>query len=183
MIARAMDPAPAEALRYADLARRGLRISRSLDVDQLRRLKAAVAMLGPVAVELAFEQDEAGRCHVRGQVNARVDTQCLRCAEVLPVRLEASIDCRVVDSETVADELAEGCDVVVAASNTVDLATLVEDELLLSLPESLCETEPCGRAPELYYPAAPAALPPEGRAAHPFAALEALKTDDPERTK
>jgi len=182
MIAHAMDPAPAEALLYADLARRGLRISRSLSADQLPRLTTAVEALQPVAVELAFEQDDAGRCRVTGLVKARIETRCLRCAEVLPVALEAAIDCRVVDSEAVADELAPHCDIVLAASNTVDLAALVEDELLLELPESLCETDPCERAPGLWYPAEGATSPGEASRPNPFAALEVLKTDDPERT-
>jgi uncharacterized metal-binding protein YceD (DUF177 family) len=67
--------------------------------------------------------------------------------------------CTIVATEEQASELAGRepggeLDILVADGLEVSLADLVEDEILLGLPERLCPTEPCENAPEMHYPAA-----------------------------
>jgi uncharacterized protein len=73
---------------------------------------------------------------------------CQRCLG--PLRWETELPLRlvVVESETAADELAEPFDSVVADEQGISLLTIVEDELLSSLPlapmhtdERICERE------------------------------------------
>ncbi len=95
--------------------------------------------------------------------------------EDVAVRVCATVDACVVRSEAEACEMIADFDVIVAPSREVEVAQLVEDDLLLGLPETGCGGgEPCPNAPPTEYPA------PDGGAAPvragPFDALAALKT-------
>ena len=138
-------------------------------------------------VSLQFSMDPSGYARVEGTVVGSVNLNCNGCAEVLSHELSLSVSCLIAESEAIADGLVEGdgilpVDVLVANGTDVSLAQIVEDEILLSLPERLCLSDPCERAPGLDYPAQD--LETEGRAAevtaeedNPFSVLRALKPD------
>ncbi len=196
MIAPAMNTRPQEALSFRDLARQQARISRQISLQELSRLSELVADAGGSAaldVSLQFGMDSRGFSRVDGTVSGQLPLLCQRCAEELVHPLSLSFGCFIVESDALADELAANGespgDVLVAAGNEVTTAEIVEDEILLSLPEWLCEADPCSRAPELAYPAAqlpegaeqaPGSEPVEA-AENPFSVLAELdlgaKTD------
>ena len=112
--------------------------------------------------------------------------------------LRATFTCLIAESEAIASSLIEkgrsggdsvpAEDVLVADGSVVTLAQIVEDEILLNLPERLCTSEPCERAPELAYPAesalaasenkgAPADADATAREDNPFSVLADLKPD------
>lgn len=125
-------------------------------------------------MELGFRVDGSGRVRVAGECVTSVVVACARCMEDVPVRVRAAVDARVVHSEAEASELIEDCDVIVAPSREVGIAQLIEDDLLLGLPETGCgDREPCPNAPSTEYPA-----PDSDEAvvqAGPFDALAALR--------
>ena len=179
MIARAMKTRPDSAVAYRELARRGAAISRQLNPAALPRWSQAVQRGGPVATQLAFSLDADGNAWARGGFVAEATLRCKRCAEVLDTQYSGSVEVCLVADEHAAQKLGAVCDVVVAPDAEVAIAEIVEDELLLEVPECLCESEPCERLPLLTYPSDAAEQIEEGPAAaeSPFAVLGKLKTN------
>jgi uncharacterized metal-binding protein YceD (DUF177 family) len=100
--------------------------------------------------------------------------------------LQAEFKLCIVSDEVTAERFAEARDVLVCRGSSLSLAEVVEDELLLALPERLCQSEPCERMPELDYPdqAVDAAVSGKNPVSdeplerdNPFAALESLRRD------
>jgi uncharacterized protein len=104
---------------------------------------------------------------------AQVTRQCQRCLE--PVLLSLSVDrwfAFAASEEDAAAQDADSDDDVLAVSARFDLRALVEDELLLALP-LVPRHEVCPQP--LTAPGAAADDRTSAPAAHPFAALAALK--------
>ena len=98
--------------------------------------------------------------------------------------LLAAFELCIVSDEGTAEQFAEARDVLVCRGSSLSVAEVVEDELLLALPERLCQSEPCERMPQLDYPdqAVNAAVSGKSPVANeslerdnPFAALEGLR--------
>lgn len=153
MIAPAMKTRQDEALRYAELARQGARVERSLVRDDLPRWSQLVH--GEAAVKVAFEfyRDGHGRSWVKGEFKVCAAMQCARCSEVLEHTFIGTVNVCIVSTEVQASELASGGDVLVAPGDLVVVADIVEDELLLAVPERLCVADPCQRTLPQQYPA------------------------------
>ncbi|MEM8767470.1 MAG: YceD family protein [Pseudomonadota bacterium] len=178
-----------ETLLYRDLARRGATLTRVLSLDLLPRLKdlsaeGAASTTSSVDVSLSFSESASGAAVVEGRALVRLDLECHRCAEALPHELAAEFHCAIVGSEAQADAFKESgaaSDVLVAAGMTVTVADIVEDELLLALPDRLCASEPCEHLPALSYPADTEAAGPEASdheeegSDNPFSVMAELK--------
>lgn len=168
-----MDTHPDERLPYLELARQEARVVREMPASEFGRLSAVAPGIGPLTVDMTFSKDDAGRPWVQGTLSAVLRPTCQRClgAYDWPVRLDFRL-C-IVRNGSLASELAEEVDVLVAEAEAVSIADVVEDELLLALPERLCTEEPCPHAPALSYPADEAPEPEAGD--NPFHVLSRLK--------
>ena len=155
MIAPAMNTSTEERLIFRELARRQARISRQVEVNGLQRLRPLLGQPGDehLAVELDFSLDASADVRLNVQVNGVLGLLCNGCAELIAHPIRMTFELCLVTSECRADELAGDCDVMLVDGHDVSIAEIVEDEILLSLPERLCETQPCERAPALSYPA------------------------------
>lgn len=133
---------------------------------RLREVLDAEAAGGEVDVALRFGL-ERGRVRARGECRFVARICCSRCLEPKNVEVVAELDFHVVRSEAEAQALTPEFDVVVAQEQA--LATeLIEDDLLMSLPEIACtDRDAC--------PDAPKALALGRDGATPFAVLRALK--------
>lgn len=174
MIAAAMKTRSDAAVAYRELARRGAAITRQLAPEALPRWSQAVARGGPVATRLRFSLDADGHAWVHGDFVAQAELRCSRCAQVLESEYAGEVAVCLVADEGQAAELGADRDVVLAPASAVAVADIVEDELLLELPERLCETDPCRRRPSLQF-ADPVAAPSAAAEEHPFAVLGKLK--------
>lgn len=155
MIAAAMNTRPQEVLPYRDLARRQARISRQISLEELPRIMPlAAGPAAPVDVVLRFGHDPEGFVRVAGEIAGRLPLVCSGCAETVEHEFRMTIDLVIVATEETASERGADEDVLVADGSEINLAELVEDEILLGLPDRLCVTEPCTNAPALHYPAA-----------------------------
>ena len=172
-------------LDVSELARAGAAWRGVLPLDAFERLKAAVSTAGDVDVALKFSADDVGQARVTGTCGVLAQVVCARCSCAVEVRVESAIDFRIVESEAHAQALTPMFDTVVTEADIVAAGTLVEDDLLLSLPEFACEDwDNCPNALELRTIALELR---ESQAAHepepttsPFAGLRALNLADSE---
>ena len=158
MMAPAMNTRTDEQFRYRELARQKARIERSISLERLPRLLQSI---GPetkgqdrtILVGMMFRLDQEGDVWVAGEVSGLLRLLCQGCAEMLDHPMQLEFELCLVDSDRRAGELQDR-EVMVVEGDELSLIQLIEDELLLGLPERLCVTEPCERAPGLHYPAA-----------------------------
>lgn len=190
MIAPAMNTRGDETLSYRDLAKQGARVERQIRVSTLQRLTQMVGRDATVTVSLEFRFDDESEVWIAGQAHVNLDLQCQRCAQELAHPLRAEFDMCVVvgeDRARVAYEARVADDVrdllVVSSATQLTVAEIIEDELLLKIPDTLCAELPCPRAPQLDYPASPAGgTVMAEEAAKPFAGLaELLACDAPKQ--
>jgi uncharacterized protein len=180
-------PPIAERLDVAAFAKARGRLEGRLPVDRLPRLEADLQ--GPAdgsPTEVAWSADglwsqpagDEPQVRLRLQVQAKVWLSCQRCLQPVAVPLEIDRTLRFARGEDEAARLdEEGEEDVLALTRSLDLPALVEDELILALP--LVPRH--GTCPRPLPGSGGQALPPEQAdvvpepAAHPFAALQALK--------
>jgi uncharacterized protein len=183
MIAPAMNTRPDESLPYLDLARQKARISRQIRLEHLPRLAELSAAGSDAAlnVTLTFRFDPEGQVRVFAEVTGTLVVDCTGCAESCEFALALNFECVVAESEAQAEDFSHTDDVVVADGSEIAVETIVEDEILLSLPERLCISLPCERAPSMRYPISePASISEQATeddeaAENPFGILATLK--------
>ena len=166
-------------LNVARLAREGGRWDGTVKVAAFERLREVLS-LGPdepnpdsldVSATLDFALDEEGRPRVQGTCKVVAPIRCSRCAETVEVAVESRLDFRIVPNDAQAAGLMPTLDAVVSGVSSVPLTALVEDDLLLSLPETGCaDGATCVHALD----GAVAEHGGEGRRISPFEALRTL---------
>ena len=111
----------------------------TLPLAAFERLAATVARGGDVEVAVRFKPDDLARARVRGACGLHAEVVCARCGSEVDVFIDAAVDFRLVASEAQAQALMPELETVVAAEDRVSVVALVEDDLLLSLPEAGCD--------------------------------------------
>jgi len=160
-----------DAVSPHELARKGGQFTGEIPFVAFQRLESLVGGCGVVAVALQFEQDDHGRSRVRGRASTAVTMDCQRCLEPVERRIVADIDLRVVGSEGEASETANEFEAFVWTGDELSVVELIEDDLILALPNQVCEAyDACPKRPDLRYPREPADGD-EAQRANPFAAL------------
>ncbi|MCY4130882.1 MAG: DUF177 domain-containing protein [Gammaproteobacteria bacterium] len=94
-----------------------------------------------VDVELAFSHDENKYIRMQGQATVTAEVACHRCSESVATTIRADIDARIVQSDEIAQNLAQEADVIVVTDNPVSVTDLVEDDLIMSIPWRVCERQ------------------------------------------
>lgn len=162
----------------------------SLDVRGFERLAAlvcpdtvsdAAADTPRVDVELRFRRDEQGDCHVTGSASVTLALRCGNCGEWVSTPLAARLDCRLIRAEDRVEQRSRSLDVIHCPDDALAIESLIEDDLLLLVPDV-----PCGLAPDCVHRAEslPAAMVTDGAQADepesssPFSALAQLRKTD-----
>lgn len=129
-------------------AQQGVRISGYVPVDQLTRIQDLLLEEGAQArVDLTFGISEAGKLVVEGSAAADLVFTCQRCLGPVTVAVDAQIELALVRTEEEARQLPRALDPwILPEDGNTDFYTMVEEELLLSLPsvayhEALCIDE------------------------------------------
>jgi uncharacterized protein len=173
MMAPAMNTHPDEPLPYLELARQGARVVREFPAEKLERLADVAPGRGTLHLDMRFSMDGDGRPWVAGTAEVSVAATCQRCLGSFERPMSAAFELCIVRNPDTASELAAEADVLMLETDALTLAQVVEDELLLELPERLCDSEPCPHAPALEFPAPDAPEPDETD--NPFVVLSQLK--------
>ncbi|GAB4357570.1 MAG: DUF177 domain-containing protein [Gammaproteobacteria bacterium] len=140
----------------------------------------SIAQLGRGAarVDLTFGRDTSGRGVISGRIEAAVVLSCQRCMEPVTLKIEREVHLVIVDSFESALRLDPEADPLVQGEESIALSEIVEDELLLALPqEATHQTGQCATQHRWDYGDNDAATE-AGESEHPFAVLAELKTRD-----
>jgi uncharacterized protein len=130
-----------------------------------------------IRAELQFRRDDQGGCFIRGRIRVQLALACQRCLQSVPYPIDSELHIQVVenlqeagDRELNPDEL----ELVVSEQGKLDLLSLIEDELILSLPIVIYhEAEDCNQALTAFREAETRHAFEDGR--KPFAELAGLK--------
>ena len=163
-----------ERFRLFELAGRKARINRTVDAAALKRFSALCDCPEPVRAQLDFRFDREGLLRMQGALAVCVAVECHRCLEPVRIGLESAFSVVIAATQAEATRLGAEQDVLVVDGEEADIAELIEDELILALPERPCLEAACPQAPSLASPA-PGADAVEAETTKPFAALGALK--------
>lgn len=129
---------------------------------------------GDIDVSLKFGTDAQGLRIMQGTSCVNVSLQCQRCNELFDTTVESEFTYTPLRANADAPELPEDYDTIeVDEVGEINLVELVEDELMLSLPQiPTHENEQCSKGQfDLSY----GTLNTTEERANPFAALEELK--------
>lgn len=112
------------------------RLSGGLVAAQLERISEfGVGTADDVIVELRFSRDAEGRNRISGNVKTVIHTTCERCLEPLDVPVDVDLALVVVARGGKVPETSEEVNIVEVEDERLSLAPLVEEEVLLALPQ------------------------------------------------
>jgi uncharacterized protein len=150
--------------------------------EKLRNLSRIRDLLtrpgGEVAYELRFGRDEGRWPRIKGWVRTTLNLECQRCLGELGVPVDAVLDLAVIEVPGEADALPESCEPVLAEDGRLRLLDIIEEELLLAVPQvPRHEAQDCAGAAQR------AVAPQDGADTEqtevpesPFAVLAGMKT-------
>lgn len=117
-------------------AQNGIQLEGQLQLSKMPRLtQSLLSNEGPVDVKMVFDVDEIGTPFMHGMFTSTVSMICERCMNPMDVALSADSFLAMVISERKIEGLAEQYEPWLLENNDpVVLSTIVEDELILSLP-------------------------------------------------
>jgi len=154
----------------------GTVFSGRLPLSSLPRLREfLVEGAGDVGFRLAFRRDNGGRAVVSGEVHAGLVLRCQRCLQPLAHRIDAGIELALVSGIDEADRISDGYDPLLAVDRLIRPRDLIEDELLLGLPQ-IPRHEPGACRMQAPDRPSPVQEQPDDRV-RPFAVLAAWKRE------
>ena len=166
------------------------RVDPWLLAEQEKTLEGQVALgmlsrLAPLLVEdsgeavfsMEFGRDEHGRTVIRSSVKAELRLECQHCLHTMTLPVDANEVLALVRGPMEAEQLPAELDpLLLQETESLEVARLVEDELLLSIPVSpRHETGVC-QAHETAHAGEPVAETSQETAPNPFKVLAGLKT-------
>ena len=121
------------------LAYLGQQLTGTIGLDRMPRLMgdfnqgSSARQKGNARVHLRFEHTEESPPRVSGEVGVCLTFECQRCLESVDIEVEATLNLVLVHEGQVS-HLGTDEDYLELSEESVNLATLVEDELILALP-------------------------------------------------
>jgi uncharacterized protein len=137
-----------------------------------------VCLDGDAHFELEFSHDVKRRPCVRGRVRSVLRLECQRCLEPVDIVVDAAVMLGLVRGNEEAARLPEEYDPLVVVEDRVYPADLIEDEIILALPQTPMHgsDHACGRSVVSTHGGAESAEASHAREAdNPFRVLEGLK--------
>jgi uncharacterized protein len=102
----------------------------------MHRLKTSLLSdSGEVGLVLEFGIDETGIKYLQGHVTVELELECQRCLEAMTLSIDKEMLVAFVRSNVEAEQLPEDYDPFVIEQTPIALIDVIEDELILSLPQ------------------------------------------------
>jgi uncharacterized protein len=161
--------------RFADL---GKEISGVLPMDAFPRLSACLLKpAGDVDFRLVFGRDRERRAILGGWLKTALSLQCQRCLEEVNLPVDIRLSVVFVQGLDEAERLSEDLDPCVVEDDQVAFRDLLEDELLLALPQVAMHRPGSCRAPGAGVTGETPIESSGQERENPFAVLSELKRD------
>jgi uncharacterized protein len=144
-------------------------------VDFTRLAEEVGAQTGDIRVTLGFGIDAQGRRVIHGRLEADLQLPCRRCLSPLAQHVESEFLLGMVTSDDLAAELPSTHEPVLVEDEQLNLLTVVEDELILSLPQVVYHDEADCEVSRDQLTSGEDALASREPAASPFDVLRHLK--------
>lgn len=130
-----MSKAPPELLYPLRLARGRESLAGGVGTEQMRRLaEMLLEGAGRAEFELRFGHDDGGQACVLGRIQAKLKVLCQRCLEPMDITVERQVRLALVRDDTEAAQADAGYDPLLLGDRPISLSGLVEDELILAMP-------------------------------------------------
>lgn len=158
------------------LAARSERLEGLVPLADLARLTEEVGpQNGDLWVTLDFAIDAQGRRVIHGRLAADLQLPCRRCLSPMAQHVESEFLLGMVSSDDLAAELPSTHEPVLVEDEQLNLLTVVEDELILSLPQVVYHEEADCEVSRDQLTSGEGATASRGPAASPFDVLKHLK--------
>jgi uncharacterized protein len=134
---------------------------------------------GEAVFRLDFSRDAKRRARITGAVSATLAVECQRCLKALELLVDAEINLAVIEVPEEAERIPGECDPVQAEDGLVHLLDMIEDELILAIPQvPMHEPDKCAVDYGSPVPDEVPELSPSSETAedNPFAVLARLKS-------
>ncbi len=124
-----------------------IQVSGRLPVAEMSRLaEALLEKSGEIAVDLEFERNQEKLPFLKGSINGSLVLECQRCLDAMELPLQSAFSLafkhagRVLDSED--SQSSEHYDFYEVEDEQICLTDVIEDEILLLLPQVPMHMEP-----------------------------------------
>ncbi|MDT8406894.1 MAG: YceD family protein [Methylococcales bacterium] len=153
------------------LANKQGHVAGQIDLAQCLRLAEHLHSLdGTVNIDLRFARLD-GKPVIQGRVQAALELVCQRCLDALAWQDSIAVNLMLIEHSSQAETLTTEYEPLLLTEDTLTLVELVEDELLLAIPD--CPRHETECQPKMIPPQAVK----EPARANPFAQLAELKTN------
>ncbi len=127
-----------------NFAARGRRISGAVKLSELTRLtELLLDNSGLVDIDISFDK-ERSLSVIEGEIKANLILECQSCLEQVIYSIERRFKLGVVTSLEQSDKLEGICEPLILETEKISLNELIEDELLLALPDFPRHKTNCG---------------------------------------
>jgi uncharacterized protein len=157
----------------------GKELTGQVRLTSLPRLKEIMQdQAGVAEIALSFQKGANRQVHISGHVKADLKLECQRCLEPVIISVASDMDVVVVEGYDEAKLLADDVEPLLAGDNRIRLNEVIEEELLLALPQVPMHPEgECRAAYENYEGSVEQATErAEDEKPNPFAMLKDLKS-------
>lgn len=133
-------PAFVDPLNFAE---RGRNIVGAIKTSELNRL-SDVLLNNSDKVDINISFDKEGSLSIiEGKIKANLILECQTCLEQLVYSIDRSFKLGVVTSLNQCDKLKGNCEPLILETEKISLNELIEDEILLALPDFPRHTHDC----------------------------------------
>jgi uncharacterized protein len=117
------------------LAQRGGVLAGSMELARCARLKDLLNSAGGrVTASLTFSRSHDALLLMQLQCEARLELVCQRCLKPVVYEVSEQVDFAIAETEDSLAVLPQGVDLIALQGDRFQPATLIEDELIVSLP-------------------------------------------------
>ena len=117
------------------LAERGVVIEGEIDLARLGRLKELLnSSEGKVKARMRFGRRSDDMLIMELHCEATLELVCQRCLEPLDYEVRERVDFAIAEDENALSVIPQGMDLIALEGDRFQPATLIEDELIVSLP-------------------------------------------------
>lgn len=156
-------------------AQQGVELSGFLALESLPRLQQAVVDgEGSIHARLTFGVNDEGKRVLDGHIKGSVRLICQRCLEPVEHEINSTIYVGIVWSEDQAKALPRSIDPWIVGEGPADFYDIVEEEVLLDLPQVVYHKEQCVPL-ERFFSESAEAVEAKVPRPNPFQVLEQLK--------